>query len=174
MHREEFTLGHYQVFALLDKYRIGKYMRFLGAAFLVSIICFTANAQERDLFGTWQIVSFRFGEGVSVGSRDAKKLLGMKLQFGDKRAVSGHEVCASAVYKSKRMTADEFRDDFRTSLKSIGIKGDHVDIVDVACEGNDWTVPGATLLKVRSGQMLTIWDGVFFILKKQRAAHKSR
>ena len=147
-------------------------MRLLGAAFLVSIICFTANAQEshdKDLFGTWRIVAFRFGEGVSVGPRDAKKLLGMRLQFGDRRAVSGRDVCATAVYKLKRMTADEFRDDFRTTLKSIGIKGDHVDVVDVECEGSDWTVPGATLLKVRKGQMLTIWDGVFFILKRQRS-----
>jgi hypothetical protein len=146
-------------------------MKFI-ITFLVSVICITATAnaqesRERDFFGTWQIVAFRFGQGVSVGPRDAKKLLGMKLKFGDTRAVSGREVCASPVYKSKRMTADEFRDDFRTSLKSIGITGDHVDIVEVDCGRNDWTVPGATLLKVRNGQMLTIWDGVFFVLKRK-------
>lgn len=141
--------------------------------FLVFLICITTTAtaqesHERDFFGTWQIVAFRFGEGISVGPRDAKKLLGVKLQFKDTRAVSGRDVCASPVYRSNRMTADRFKDDFRTSLKSIGIKGDHVGLVNVECVGSDWTVPGATLIKVQDGQMLTIWDGVFFVLKKQR------
>ena len=141
--------------------------------FLLSIICITttANAQvssERDAFGMWKIVAFRFGEGISVGPRDARKLLGVKLQFGDTRAVSGRDVCASPVYTAQRMTAVQFRDDFRTSLKSIGLKGNHVDIVNVECRGSDWIVPGATLIKVQDGQMLTIWDGVFFVLKRQR------
>lgn len=150
-------------------------MRSLGTVLLVSIICLTttANAQEsrnQDFFGTWRIVAFRFGHGISVGSRDARKFVGLKLQFGETRAVSGREACASPVYKSKRMTADEFKEDFRTSLKSIGITGDHVDVVDVDCGTANWIVPGATLLKLRNGQMLTIWDGVFFVLKR----HKGR
>lgn len=146
-------------------------MKFI-VTFLVFIICIatTSNAQEsheRDFLGTWRIVAFRFGQGVSVGARDAKKLLGMKLQFGDTRARSGRDDCAAPVYKSTRMTADEFREDFRTTLKSIGIKGDHVEVVNVDCEGSDWTVPGATLIKVQDRQLLTIWDGVYFVLRKK-------
>ena len=141
--------------------------------FLVLIICVTttANAQEsrgRNLFGTWQIVAFRFGEGISVGPREARKFMRLKLRLGETRAQSGREVCTSPVYKSKRMTADEFSYDFRTSLKSIGIRGNHVDVVDIECGGRDWLVPGGTLLKVKEDQMLTLWDGVFFVLKKQR------
>jgi hypothetical protein len=127
-----------------------------------------SESAYQELFGTWQIVSFRFGEGVSVGPGDAKKLVGLKLQLGDTRAQSGSEVCDSPTYTSTRMTENEFSYDFRTTLKSIGIRGNHVDVVNVDCGGSNWTVPGAILIKVQDRQMLTNWDGVFFVLKKQR------
>ena len=154
-------------------------MRLLGTAFLVSVICFTstANAQEfrqQELFGTWRIVAFRFGDGVSAGAREAKKLVGVKLRLGDTRAQSGGEVCESPTYKSKRMTEDEFNYDFRTSLNSIGILSNHVDVVNVECGGRNWIVPGATLIKAQDGQMLTIWDGVFFLLKRAKEARMTR
>ena len=127
-----------------------------------------SESADHDLFGTWQIVSFRFGKGVSVGPGDAKKLLGLKVQLGDTRAQSGSEVCDSPTYTSERMTENEFSYEFRTSLKSMGIRGNHVDVVNVDCGGSNWIVPGATLIKAQDRQMLTIWDGVFFVLKKQR------
>jgi len=136
----------------------------------VACLCSTANAQKaanQDLFGNWRIVAFRFGEGISVGPGEAKKLLRKNVQLSSMRAVFGNDICSSPVYESKRMTAEQFSQEFKTSLKSIGIRDDHVDLVNIQCSGSDWLVPGAILLKVRNGQMLTLWDGVFFVLKKQ-------
>ena len=125
-----------------------------------------AQGPQRDLQGTWQIVSYRFGDGISVGARDAKRFVGRKIHLSAERAVSGREVCAQPTYESKRVDADQFFTEYRTSLKSIGIKAKDVELVEVQCGGSDWLVPGSTLI-ISKGQMLTMWDGVFFVLKKR-------
>lgn len=130
---------------------------------------FLRKAQEvrrSDLDGTWQVVSYHFGDGVSVGPRDASKLLGMKIRFNSDRAVSGRDACTEPKYESKRMSAEEFLREFRTSLRSIGIKQRDVEVVNIRCDGEDWSVLGCTLFKTEKGRMLTTWDGVFFGLKK--------
>jgi hypothetical protein len=81
--------------------------------------------------------------------------------------MSGREVCAQPVYESKRISIEQFFREFKTSPKSIGIKRDYIDLLNVQCGGTDWTVPGSLLLKNSNDQMLTLWDGVFFVLKKQ-------
>ena len=126
----------------------------------------TAQGPQRDLQGTWQIVSYRFGDGISVGARDAKRFVGRKIHLSAERAVSGREVCAQPTYESKRVDADQFFTEYRTSLKSIGIKARDVELVEVQCGGRDWLVPGSSLI-ISKGQMLTMWDGVFFVLKKR-------
>ena len=128
----------------------------------------TANGQPNHshLFGTWQIVGSRFGDGISVGSRDAKKLLGKRIRFSVDRASLGSDRCSSAVYESRRIAKEEFVMEFKTSLRSIGIKSNHVDVLTVRCGNNHWVAPGGLLLKLPGGSMLTLWDGVFFVLKK--------
>ena len=145
----------------------------VNLAVFVSITCagICAKAQEArssNFYGTWQVVSYRFGDGVSVGPRDARKLLGMKIRFSSDRAVSGRDICSRPTYESKRLGAEEFLREFKTSLQSIGIKQQEVEVVNIRCGGDDWTAPGATLLKIEKGRMLTTWDGVFFGLKKVR------
>ena len=151
----------------------------INLAVFVSITCagICANAQEArrsTLYGTWQVVSYHFGEGVSVGPREARKLLGMKIRFNSERAVSGRDVCSRPTYESKRMGAEEFLREFKTSLRSIGIEQQEVEVVNIRCGGEDWTAPGATLLKIEKGRVLTTWDGVFFGLQKVGARARAK
>ena len=125
-----------------------------------------ARKSYRDLYGTWRIVSYRFGEGISVGPDDARKLLGLKIVFGSERAESGESVCELPTYQSKRIDADQFLREFKTSLKSLGIKRSAIELLNVQCYDEDWPAPGSTLLIVDKGRMLTMWDGVFFDMKK--------
>ena len=149
-------------------------MKTLALFILATCLYAAAAAQEprRELQGTWQIVSYRFGDGISVGPRDAKRFVGRKILLSAKRAVSGREVCAQPTFESKRMDGDQFATEFRTSLKSIGISAKDVELVEVQCGGSDWLVPGSTLIiskgeTISKGQTLTMWDGVFFVLKKR-------
>jgi hypothetical protein len=145
---------------------------FVVSGLFISTICLSNNAYaqespQQNLYGNWQIVAYRFGDGISVGPREARRLLGKKISFSSGRAVSGREVCAQPVYESKRLDVEQFLREFKTSPKSIGIKRDYIDVLNVHCGGTDWTVPGSLLLKIPNGQILTMWDGVFFVLKKQ-------
>jgi hypothetical protein len=127
---------------------------------------YTQESRYRKFYGTWQVVSYRFGDGVSVGPDDARKLLGLKIRLGAKRAESGRDVCEQPSYELKRMDADQFLREFKTSLTSIGIKRRTVELLNVQCDAEDWRVPGGTMLIVEKGRMLTMWDGVFFSVKK--------
>lgn len=138
----------------------------LGLFISITCLSVTAHAQQStDVNGTWQIVAYRFGEGISVGPREAKQFLRTKIRFSADRATSGRDVCNQPGYQSERIKADEFATRFRTSLKAIGIKAKEVEVIEVQCNGSTWIVPGSLLI-VSNGQMLTLWDGVFFVLKK--------
>lgn len=144
---------------------------FVRLAVFISLSCLGVGAQaqpshHQDLYGTWQIVGYSFGDGVSVGTSEAKKLIGTRIRFEAERAVSKGDVCAQPAYGSRRIDAGEFFREFRTSLKSIGIKNKDIAVLDVKCSGETWNAPGSLLLILNEGRVLTPWDGVFFVMKK--------
>ncbi|CAM3555279.1 hypothetical protein [Deinococcus frigens] len=118
------------------------------------------------IFGTWEVTAYRFGDGISVGENGARPNVGRILTYSANRAVS-NETCAAPTYSLGRATAQAFLEDYRTSLTSVGIRGNAVDTVTVRCAGNDWTEFGATVFRVSVREALTVWDGVYYVLERR-------
>jgi hypothetical protein len=121
-----------------------------------------------SIFGSWRVVAYRFGDGPSVGEREARVLLGAAVRYGRRRGGFGWEICTSPPYETTRVTEEQFFREYRTSLRSIGIGGGAAEVVEVRCRGQHWTSPGSLLIRLRGGRMLTLWDGVYFVLVRRQ------
>ena len=79
-----------------------------------------------------------------------------------------HQIeCQNPVYKTERIDSDKFRFLYRASFHELGIQGETVEIIEIGCPGN-WIAPGSEIIKVNNDQIYTLWDGVFFLLEKQK------
>jgi hypothetical protein len=125
-----------------------------------------------SIFGAWRVVSYRFGDGPSVGEREARVLLGKSATYGLRHAGFAAEACLSPAYVTTRMTEEQFYRAFRTSLRSIGISAGSAEVVEVSCQGRHWTSPGSLVIRLRGGRMLTVWDGVYFVLERRRGERR--
>lgn len=125
-------------------------------------------ADSDSVFGPWRVVAYRFGDGPSVGKREARALLGAAASYGRRRAGFGAEVCPSPSYETTRVDEKQFFREYRTSLRSIGIDAGSAEVVEVRCRGQHWVSPGSLLIRLRGGRMLTLWDGVYFVLERRQ------
>ena len=117
-------------------------------------------------FGNWTVVAYRFPEGDATGGRELAKLIGTRIRLNPDNATVGAKTCSAPEYES--IDDQEFSRELGISLKNIGIKTNHADMIVVKCDGNGWSPPRSLLVKLPEGGMLMLWDGVFLVLKKER------
>ena len=117
-------------------------------------------------FGSWKTVNYRFAEHETKPAADLAMLIGTRVRLFSDRAEVGAKICSSPDFQSKRFTQEEMLRDVGVDLKTIGIKADHVDAINVRCEGNGWQPPYSVLIKTHEAEMLMLWDGVFLVLKR--------
>lgn len=127
----------------------------------------TSAPVSSGLTGTWKVTAYRFGDGVSVGDDQAKIWLGKTVTYAPNSAVSGKDSCKAVKYSPKRLNQQAFLEEYRTSLKSVGLSGSSTLTTSVMCNKQMWTAFGSTVLNKSGNQLLTIWDGVYFVLQRQ-------
>ena len=117
-------------------------------------------------FGSWKTVNYRFAEADTKPVADLEGLIGTRVRLLSDRAEVGAKICSSPAFQSKRITKEEMFRDAGVDLKTIGIKADQVETINVKCEGGGWQPPYSVLVKTHEGEMLMLWNGVFFVLKR--------
>ena len=117
-------------------------------------------------FGTWKTVNYRFADRETRPAAELAALIGTRVRVLLDRAEVGAKICSSPDFQSKRFTQEEMLRDAGVDLKTIGIKADHVEAINVRCEGSGWQPPYSVLIKTHEDEMLMLWDGVFLVLKR--------
>jgi hypothetical protein len=129
-----------------------------------------AAAQRLNPLGLWKVIAYRYAEGgpgLATESSQLAKFVGTQVRLNIDAAEVGTKSCQSPAYRSRSLTDKEFFRELGTSLSSIGIKADRVDIIAVKCETGGWKPPQSLLVRLPEGEMLLLWDGVFLELKRQ-------
>jgi hypothetical protein len=122
-------------------------------------------------FGRWKVAEYRFADRTATEaqpSAELERLVGTRVRLQMDRAEVGTKVCNALVYEDKRATKDELFRQLGIELESIGILADRAEMINVRCDGNDWTPSQSLLLKVKQDEMLMLWKGVFLVLKRER------
>jgi hypothetical protein len=117
-------------------------------------------------FGDWKVANYRFGEGAPGTDKEYQRLLGTRVRLGTNRAEVGTKICSAPAYQSKRVNDEEFVKQLGVSLRAIGVQQNLVETVAIKCESEGWQPPQSLLVRVDSGEMLMLWEGIFLVLKR--------
>ncbi len=121
-----------------------------------------------DVYGDWEIVAHRALGISAMSSEEAKQWVGGKASYSDSMATFTDESCDSPSYHWSSITTEQFSQSFRVSPETLGIKATSIGIVNVLCQGEDWFAPGTVLIEKNQDTFFTLWDGIFFELKRHR------
>jgi len=131
----------------------------------------TANAQPpASLCGHWTVTKIIPTSGISTSPR--KGFLAVEVEYLPSEMRFAKDVIVHhALYATKRQSVPEFFKESYIRPSELGIKGDSVLVVNVLdAQGKDVIGPGTSIFVRNSNEVITVWDGVYYLLKRKGAA----
>jgi hypothetical protein len=127
----------------------------------------------KPIYGRWRVVAFDCPWICGLTPAEAKKWIGRVAYFSDTLVAFAGDRCASPKYVLDTTSGDEFLMGFRVRPAELGL-GDTVVSTVIRCPGapnevartGDWIARGS-LVYHRGPELLTPWDGIFFVLRRQ-------
>lgn len=116
-------------------------------------------------FGVWKVVAYRLAAGSPKGSEELEKLIGVRVNLQTHRAEVGEDVCSSPAFEDRRASNEDLFREFTAVLKSLGVS-ESAELITMSCKTSGGQLPQSLLVKVREGEMLMLWEGVFLVLKR--------
>lgn len=120
--------------------------------------------------GSWKVVGYKFADGSAGPEPRITKLMGTRVRLQSDTGEVEAKVCTSLAYEDKRASREELNQQLGMKLESLDIVDDYPETTQLKCEGSGWAPPQSMLLKVKEGEILMLWRGVFLVLKRE---HKS-
>ena len=115
--------------------------------------------------GDWKVSSV-VTPGVSAQSpADAARQVGTVVSLEAGRVRVGDRTCSGATYTRRALSVETFAEAYRVTPQQLSLTGDPIALVDVTCESGGLEL-GSTLVLKSDTAMLTMWDGVFYVLTK--------
>ena len=124
-------------------------------------------ARSLPPFGIWKVIAYRLADAdpKETKPRELEKLIGVRVNLQTNRAEVGEEICSLPAFEDKRASNEELFRELTVALKSIGVQ-ESAEMITISCKGSGWQPPQSLLVKVRDGEMLMLWEGVFLVLKR--------
>jgi len=118
--------------------------------------------------GEWTVIGHRIPAISAMSEAEASAWHGRTASYSSGLAVFGSDTCRSPSYHSRQVRGDSLLTvDYRVAPGAFDLKpGVTIRRIEVQCTGSAWTVPGGTLLEMPNGSLFTVWDGVFFELRR--------
>ena len=126
-----------------------------------SLLLLTAcgpSGPPEPFHGTWTVTSTLTPQ-VSAISQGAV----VTLEPG--RARVGDRTCRGASYTRRSLSAETFAEAYRVTPQQLSLTVEPIPLVDVTCEGDGLEL-GSTLVLVSDTKMLSMWEGVFYVLTR--------
>lgn len=120
-------------------------------------------------YGEWTIVDHRMAGVSAMSEAEATELHGRTITLAADLATSGSERCASPRYRYRTERADSVFASYNTSIAALGLQNSvdrFIGVTDVMCPDQDWPALGGRLLWTADGRPFTVFDGVFFELRR--------
>jgi uncharacterized membrane protein len=122
--------------------------------------------------GEWTVIGHQIPGISAMGDAEAAAWHGRAAFYSSALAVFGADTCRSPSYLSRQVRGDSLLTvDYRVAPGVFGLKpGATIRRIEVQCSGSAWSAPGGTLLEMPNGSLFTVWDGVFFELRRSASA----
>ncbi len=122
----------------------------------------------RNVIGEWMIVDHRIPGISAMIDQEVARRHGRRIRFGTETATSHRATCRQPRYRHRTVPASAFlADQFRIAPADLGLQSPaRLELTEVFCAGTRWAAPGGRLIRVPGGRLYTVWDGVFFELRR--------
>lgn len=130
----------------------------------------TVSRPPAAVCGHWVVTKVIPTSGISAAPR--REFIGMTVEYLPSRMRFGNLVAVRhPKYRVERQSAAKFLRLSHVRLSELGIKGSSVLLVNVLDEkGRDVIRPGAGLEVRNTRQIITDWNGVYYLLERRGAA----
>jgi hypothetical protein len=128
----------------------------------------SAIASVEDAFGKWIVTDYLTPGVHALTVEEAKARYGKGMVvYRDWFAFSGERIQRPQYFETTFKSEDEFFDHFRLPTSAFGASAATITMIEVKrSDGFDLEAPGGLLLVTKSGTIYTLWDGLYFVLKK--------
>jgi hypothetical protein len=130
---------------------------------LVTAAC--SSSPTEPFHGTWRVTAVATPGISALSPADAARQVGAEASFDASRARFGAQTCDSPSYTRRVLSATTFADAYGVTPRQLRLDGEQVAMVDILCASGSLDA-GSSLILRPDGSMLTLWDGVFFELRK--------
>jgi hypothetical protein len=135
----------------------------------------TAQISARSIYGSWKIERVIPSSNIQTSVDDAKKYVGVEIVYAGDEFRFGGEVIGHPRYKTGRMTAAVFYEQYRAQLKELGVTRGAVSTVEVLDEKGEAVLnPGAIVFVKSADLIVTVWDGVYFEVRRETGVAPGR
>ncbi len=124
-----------------------------------------SSGPPEPFHGDWTVTSVLTPGLSPVSPADAGHRVGTVVSLQPGRARVGDRTCSGATYTHRALSVETFTEAYRVTPQRLSLSGDPIALVDVMCENGGLEL-GSTLILKSDTAMLTIWDGVFYVLTK--------
>ena len=137
---------------------------------IISVLSSLGCNQTEPFFGEWVVSKIAGTSRISAMSEaEMKSFIGKRAEYNRTLATFDGESCENPIYKKETLSETDFFSNFRTSFENLDLKGKSVTLLNVyENQKTPWINPGSYLIIKDNDTMITIWDGVFFELKRNR------
>lgn len=126
------------------------------------------TASSPSLIGEWVVVNHRIPGISAMTNEEAAQWHGRIVHFGTKEATSRMDTCQQPVYRYRTALANRLlRDEFHVAPADLGLQVTaRLGLTEVFCGDTSWTAMGSRLIWITENRPYTVWDGVFFELRR--------
>jgi putative lipoprotein len=126
------------------------------------------TASSSNPIGEWVIVSHRIPGISAMTNAEAAQWHGGIVRLGTREAMSRMDTCRQPMYRYHTALADSLlHDEFHVAPADLGLQDTaRLGVTEVFCGDARWTAMGGLLIWVAENRPYTVWDGVFFELRR--------
>ncbi len=117
-------------------------------------------------YGTWAVVGHSCPHICAMSGEAADAWLGRAMTVSATGLSFGESSCTNVSFVRTASSAADFFRDWRVAPATLGVEQGEIEEVEVLCDGEEWIAPGSLLIVKDQNEMLTVWDGVFFELRR--------
>ena len=122
------------------------------------------RSDDSPLAGHWEIVNVILSPVSVITEQEAFELLGARVVYSKRKVVLPNHACTDSGYKTRIEAFPDYFRDFEISADQLRLKTNLFEVVRLTCNGLEWNVPGAEVIRPEKNRLLIIWDGAVYVL----------
>ncbi len=117
--------------------------------------------------GVWEVINVILTPVSVITQDEAFDIMGQFLVYTRNKSVLFEHACSKTTYSTRRERFISYFRDHELRRNELQLEEDPVEVITASCDGEEWNVAGAELVRVSQERLLILWDGSVIVLVPQ-------